>query len=201
MIKRCFDIIFAGISVIVFSPLLLLIAVAVKVNSDGPVIYKGKRVGQYGKIFKIHKFRTMQPDAETYGTTTAKDDPRITTIGRILRKVKLDELPQLFNILKGDMSFVGPRPEVEEHTNEYTDEEKLILTVRPGITDYSSIHFISLDEVLGSRNPHQVYLSGVRAEKNKLRLRYVRERSFITDLKIIALTFIALMRKMAGCHR
>ena len=200
MIKRCFDVIFAGISVVVFFPLLLLIAIAVKINSDGPVIYRGKRVGQYGKIFNIYKFRTMHPDSETFGTTTAKDDPRITTIGRILRKVKLDELPQLFNILKGDMSFVGPRPEVEEHTNAYTDEENLILTVRPGITDYSSIRFINLDEELGAENPHQVYLSGVRAEKNRLRLKYVRECSFSTDLKIIGLTFVSLVRKVTGSH-
>ena len=198
MTKRCFDLIFAVIGLVVLSPLLLLIAVAVKVNSDGPVIYKGKRVGQYGKIFKIIKFRTMQPDAERYGTTTAKDDPRITRIGRFLRKTKLDELPQLFNILKGEMSFVGPRPEVEEHTSEYNDEEKLILTVRPGLTDYSSIHFISLDEVLGAENPHQVYLSGVRAQKNRLRLKYIRERSFWTDLKIMGLTFVSLVRKIIG---
>jgi len=200
MMKFVFDIIFAGISVIAFSPLLILIAVAIKVDSDGPVIYAGERIGKNGKKFKIFKFRTMQPDAERYGTTTAKDDPRITRIGLFLRKTKLDELPQIFNILKGEMSFVGPRPEVEEHTREYSEEEKLILTVRPGLTDYSSIRFISLDEVLGSEDPHQVYLSGVRAEKNRLRLKYVRERSFSTDLKIIGLTFVTLVQKAKEFH-
>ncbi len=140
----------------------------------------------------------MMQGAEAQGTTTAKNDPRVTPVGRILRKTKLDELPQLFNILKGEMSFVGPRPEVEEHTREYDDEEKMILTVRPGLTDYSSIRFISLEEVLGAENAHQVYLSRVRAEKNDLRLKYVKERSTFTDLRIIGLTIVALLQKARG---
>ena len=174
MAKRIFDIVLAGIALTVFLPLFIAISVFIKFDSDGPIFYLGERVGLYGKLFRIYKFRTMQKDAEAYGTTTAKGDPRITRTGRFLRKSKVDELPQLLNILKGEMSFVGPRPEVEEHTNEYSQEERLILSVRPGITDYSSIRFISLDEVLGSDNPHQVYLSSVRAEKNMLRLKYVR---------------------------
>lgn len=200
ILKRFFDLLLSLLLFLILLPIIILIGAAIKIDSQGPVLYLGERVGLYNRKFKIYKFRTMGPDAEVYGTTTAKDDPRITRIGRFLRKTKLDELPQLLNILKGEMSFVGPRPEVEEHTNEYTDEEKMILTVRPGLTDYSSIHFISLDEVLGSQNPHQVYLSGVRAEKNKLRLKYVKERSFFTDIKIIGLTFVSLMRKMARYH-
>lgn len=198
ILKRLFDFVLSLFLFLLLLPILILIGAVIKMDSQGPFLYLGERVGRYNSKFKIYKFRTMGPDAEGYGTTTAKDDPRITRIGRVLRKTKIDELPQLLNILKGDMSFVGPRPEVEEHTSEYTDEEKMILTVRPGITDYSSIHFISLDEVLGSQNPHQVYLSGVRAEKNKLRLKYVRECSFSTDIKIIGLTFVSLVRKVTG---
>lgn len=195
-LKFIFDFSLAFCLFLILLPILLVIGIAIKIDSRGPVLYLGTRVGKFNKKFKIYKFRTMHPDAELQGTTTALNDPRITGIGKLLRKTKLDELPQLLNILKGEMSFVGPRPEVEEHTSEYSEEEKMILTVRPGITDYSSIHFISLDEILGSENPHQIYLSGIRAEKNKLRLKYVEERSFATDLKIICLTFVSLVRKV-----
>jgi lipopolysaccharide/colanic/teichoic acid biosynthesis glycosyltransferase len=136
--------------------------------------------------------------AERLGTTTADNDPRITRVGRFLRKYKLDELPQLFNVVKGEMSLVGPRPEVEEHTREYSDQEKLILTVLPGITDYSSIRFVNLGKVLGSENAHQVFLTRYRAEKNRLRLEYVRKRSFREDMRILFLTFVSLARVALG---
>jgi lipopolysaccharide/colanic/teichoic acid biosynthesis glycosyltransferase len=182
----------------VLVPFFVIIMVFIKTTSKGPIFYFGERIGLNGKKFRILKFRTMIPDAELQGTTTNINDPRVTRVGFFLRKYKLDELPQLINVIKGEMSLVGPRPEVEEHTNEYTEEEKLILTVRPGLTDYASIRFISLDEILGSENPHQVYVSGVRAEKNQLRMKYVNERSFFVDLKIIGLTFVSLMRKVTG---
>lgn len=137
----------------------------------------------------------MSLDAERSGTTTTLADARITTVGRVLRRLKFDELPQLLNVLTGEMSLVGPRPEVEEHTREYSAEELAILTVPPGITDYASIHFVSLDEVLGSENPHEVYVTRVRAEKNALRLAYVRNASFYEDLRIIGSTSVALVRK------
>ncbi len=192
---------FSVIAVVTLSPVLTAITVLILVTGGKPIFYLGKRVGRYGKDFNIIKFRTMVFNAEKSGTTTALNDPRITSTGRVLRKTKLDELPQLFNILKGDMSFVGPRPEVEEHTKEYTEEERCILMVPPGLTDYASIRFISLDEVLGSKNPHLVYLSGVRDKKNALRLKYVRECSFGVDLKIICLTIFALVKKVSGSRK
>jgi lipopolysaccharide/colanic/teichoic acid biosynthesis glycosyltransferase len=137
----------------------------------------------------------MTDGAERFGTTTALGDARVTPVGRVLRRYKLDELPQLLNVLDGSMSIVGPRPEVEEHTIEYTNEEQAILSVVPGITDYASIELVALDEVLGSENPHHVYLTRVRAQKNALRLRYVRERSFGVDLRIIARTLAAIVAK------
>jgi lipopolysaccharide/colanic/teichoic acid biosynthesis glycosyltransferase len=137
----------------------------------------------------------MRPDAERMGTTTALGDPRITRVGRFLRRYKLDELPQLFNVLAGEMSLVGPRPEVEEHTREYAGDELEILAVRPGITDYSSIRFVALDEVLGSEDPHTLFVTRYRAEKNRLRVEYVRNRSFGEDLRIIFLTLAAIAGK------
>lgn len=195
MAKSLFDFIIGLVCLLVLSPLLLTIAILVKLDSSGPIFYRGVRIGRYGRSFKILKFRTMHQGAEALGTTTAKNDPRVTKIGRVLRKYKLDELPQLINVIKGEMSLVGPRPEVQEHTDAYNDEEKMILSVLPGITDYSSIRFASLDEVLGSENPHQVYVTKIRAEKNQLRLQYVRDCSFSEDLKIIWLTLITIIGK------
>lgn len=194
--KRLFDVAIAGAGVLALSPLLIAIAVAVKVTSRGPVLYRGVRTGRDGVPFRILKFRTMVPDAERTGTTTVLGDARITGVGRLLRRGKLDELPQLLNVLVGQMSLVGPRPEVPEHTNAYDAEERAILTVPPGITDFSSIHFASLDEVLGTENPHEVYVKRVRAEKNQLRLRYVRERSFLVDLHILVGTGRVVLRKL-----
>lgn len=192
--KRIFDLTCACLGVVVFSPLMLVISVLIKLTSPGPVLYLGKRTGYWRKSFYIYKFRTMTPGAEALGTTTAQGDPRITNIGRLLRRFKLDELPQLFNVIQGNMSLVGPRPEVEEHTDVYTEEEEEILTVLPGITDYSSIAFFHLDRVLGSENPHEVYVTKIRAIKNQLRLKYVRNRSFTEDLRIILVTMLRLLR-------
>jgi len=138
----------------------------------------------------------MRVGSEALGTTTRIGDERITPVGAFLRRYKLDELPQLWNVMIGEMSVVGPRPEVEEHTSVYTAEERAILDVRPGITDYSSIRFVSLDEVLGPDNPHQVYVTRVRGEKNQLRLAYVRNQSFSEDLKIVLKTFGAILGKV-----
>lgn len=192
--KRVFDIVLAAGLLTALSPLLLGIAIAVRLTSRGPILYRGQRVGRYGEKFHILKFRTMLVDAETYGTTTALNDWRITAIGGWLRRYKLDELPQLLNVLRGQMSLVGPRPEVEEHTTEYSEEERRILSVLPGVTDYSSIRFARLDVALGAVNAHEVYLNGVRAEKNALRLRYVRERCFRVDLRILLMTAVAIAR-------
>jgi lipopolysaccharide/colanic/teichoic acid biosynthesis glycosyltransferase len=196
--KRLFDCSFALVALIVLSPVLATIAIVIAATSNGPVLYRGVRTGRYGRPFRILKFRTMTVDAERAGTTTTLGDPRITRVGRLLRSGKLDELPQLWNVLRGEMSLVGPRPEVAEHTDEYTAEEMAILDVPPGITDFSSIHFASLDRVLGTDNPHEVYVTRVRAEKNALRLRYVRERSFGVDLRILAATIGVVVRKLTG---
>jgi lipopolysaccharide/colanic/teichoic acid biosynthesis glycosyltransferase len=187
--KRAFDLVAAATGVVLVSPLLLLIAVLVKLDSPGPVIYLGPRIGKDGKPFNIYKFRSMVANAEQLGTTaTAHLDPRITRVGRFIRRYKLDELPQLFNVLAGDMSFVGPRPEVEEHTSCYSEEEKGILSVKPGITDFSSIRFVNLNQLLGTENANQVFIEKYRAEKNRLRLEYVRKQSFASDMRILAHT-------------
>ena len=193
--KRVFDVVVAGAGLAVASPVLVTIAVLVKLTSRGPVFYRGERIGRYGRPFRILKFRTMQVDAERLGTTTRLNDPRVTSVGRLLRRYKLDELPQLVNVLRGEMSLVGPRPEVVEHTSEYDANERRILDVLPGITDYASIELVSLDEVLGTEDPHRVYVTRVRAEKNRLRLRYVDNRSFTEDLRILRRTFQAIFDK------
>lgn len=193
--KRTFDL---GVAVgggIVLSPLIAATALAVKFSSPGPIFYRGVRTGRNGEPFRITKFRTMRVGSEALGTTTRIGDDRITPIGSFLRRYKLDELPQLWNVLLGEMSVVGPRPEVEEHTSAYTPEEQAILDVLPGITDYSSIRFVALDEVLGADNPHEVYVTRVRGEKNQLRLAYVRNQSFAEDLKIVLNTFGAILGK------
>lgn len=192
--KRCFDLTAASFGLVVLSPLLLVIAVLIKLSSPGPVFYRGVRIGLKGKPFRIFKFRTMRVDAELVGSTsTGQNDPRITPIGRWLRPAKLDELPQLINVIKGEMSIVGPRPEVEEHTAEYLEEEKIILSVLPGITDYASIRFYDLNELVGSENPRRTFVEKYRAEKNRLRVFYVQNRSFSTDMVLIYKTFVRML--------
>ncbi len=193
--KRCFDILFSLLVLALVWPLLVAIAVAIKLDSPGSLIYQGRRSGKGGRPFRIYKFRTMVPDAESFGTTTRIGDPRVTRVGRLLRQYKLDELPQFFNVLRGEMSVVGPRPEVEEHTSAYSDAEKAILDVQPGITDLASIRFVDLARELGTEDPHGEYLRRVRGEKNRLRLQYVQTRSFLVDMKIISLTAWTVLKK------
>lgn len=177
------------------APVLITIAVAIKLTSPGPVFYRGVRTGLHGKPFRIFKFRTMVVNAEKVGgPSTGKDDPRITSVGGFLRRYKLDELPQLLNVISGEMSLVGPRPEVPQYTAEYQGEELLILTVRPGITDYASIKFSRLDEVLGSEEPDRVYEEKVRPVKNALRIKYVKEQSFFGDIALIFSTIFRICR-------
>lgn len=193
MLKRLFDIIVAFLALIVLSPFFILFAILIKKNSTGSVFYRGIRTGQFGRPFRIFKFRTMVEDAEKVGgPSSAFNDPRFTEIGKILRRYKLDELPQLINILKGEMSFVGPRPQVEEYTSKYKGEEKMILSVKPGLTDYASIEFINLDKILGDENVDEKYRNEIEPKKNKLRLKYVKEKSFWTDARIIFRTVAKL---------
>ncbi|MDL1957544.1 MAG: sugar transferase [Candidatus Desulfofervidus auxilii] len=197
MAKRIFDIIASGVGLIVLSPLMLIIAYLIKKEDGGPVFYRGVRVGKYGKPFRIYKFRTMVVDAEKIGgPSTADDDPRITRVGKILRKYKLDELPQLINVLKGEMSIVGPRPEVQFYVDMFTEEEKDILSVKPGITDWASLWNPDEGAILaGSPDPEKTYMEKIRPTKIRLQLKYVKERSFWIDLKIIALTILTVITK------
>ena len=195
MCKRLFDFLSAFITLIVLSPLFLAMAVMIKKESPGPVFYRGIRSGLSGKPFRIFKFRTMVPNAEKMGgPSTALNDPRLTKIGVFLRKYKLDELPELINVLIGDMSIVGPRPQVEKYTKLYNDEEKIILTVKPGVTDYASIRFINLDQILGDEKVDEKYLREIEPEKNRLRIKYAKEHSFWVDCRILLLTMLQMLR-------
>jgi lipopolysaccharide/colanic/teichoic acid biosynthesis glycosyltransferase len=194
--KRIFDIISCSLSLPFLLPFFAIIAITIRLNSPGPVFYRGWRIGFNGKPFRIFKFRTMVVNAEKIGGgTTALKDPRITNIGNFLRKYKLDELPQVLNVIKGDMSIVGPRPELAQYTDLYKGEELIILSVRPGITDYSSMKFSALDEVVGSGDADSVFEAIVLAKKNELRIKYVQERTFFGDIKLIFQTLYLIFRK------
>lgn len=196
MAKRLFDILLSAAGLVILLPIMAAVALAIIVVSPGPVFYRGRRVGKNGKIFKIFKFRTMIVDAELSGDlTTADNDPRTIPIGNFLRKYKLDELPQLFNVLRGEMSIVGPRPQFKHYVDRYNDEEKLILSVKPGMTDYASIKFINLGKIVGgNKDAEAVYLAKVEPEKNRLRIKYAKEGSFLVDIKIIAMTVFEIAR-------
>jgi lipopolysaccharide/colanic/teichoic acid biosynthesis glycosyltransferase len=195
-LKRLFDIVCSSLGVILLSPVIIVIAAIILIEDRFPVFYRGVRVGRYGKLFRIYKYRSMVRNAESVGgDSTADDDPRITRIGKFLRKYKLDELPQLINVLKGDMSIVGPRPEIKKYVDQYNEEEKQILTVRPGITDWASIWNADEGALLaGAKDPDRAYEELIRPTKLKLQLKYVRERSFFTDMKIIFLTMLAVIQ-------
>lgn len=194
MAKRFFDIAAATAGLLFLSPFLLFIALLIRRNDGGPVFYRAVRVGRHGKLFRIYKFRTMVANADKLGaSSTSANDTRITGIGRLLRKYKLDELPQLINVLKGEMSFVGPRPQVPWAVELYNEDQKKLLTVRPGITDYASIKFRHEAEILkGSEDPDRDYLEKIAPEKIRLGLKYVENMSLVTDLRIIFATVKAL---------
>jgi len=197
ILKRLFDIIFSLFGLLVLSPLLIYIVLRIKLDSKGPIFYRGKRIGRFGKPFSIYKFRTMYADADKMrgGPSAGDDDPRITKFGRTIRSYKLNELPQLINVLKGEMSFVGPRPEVEYYVNMFTEEEKAILDVRPGITDYASIKFHNEGEILsGSPDPDKAYEEIIRPEKLRLQLEYVRNHSLWVDFKLLFMTLWTLIK-------
>jgi lipopolysaccharide/colanic/teichoic acid biosynthesis glycosyltransferase len=178
--------------IIFLSPILLFIAVSVKFTSEGTILYRGERSGLFGKSFNILKFRTMVMNADLGAGTTSRNDKRITYVGNILRRYKLDELPQLINVFFGDMSFVGPRPELQKYTNQYQGEEKLILSVRPGITDFSSVKFSNLNELIDDDNPDASFEKKILSEKNRLRLQYVNECNFWLDIKLIFHTILRI---------
>jgi lipopolysaccharide/colanic/teichoic acid biosynthesis glycosyltransferase len=194
-IKRTFDFVVALIALIVVSPILVTLAIIIKLTSEGPVFYRGVRIGLHGKPFRIFKFRTMVLNAETIGgSATAEDDPRITPIGRFIRRTKFDEFPQFMNVLIGDMSLVGARPEVKKYVDMYTDEEKAILELRPGITDWASIWNSNEAAVLeGSSDPEKTYEELIRPTKLALQLFYARNHSLWIDIKILFHTAVKLV--------
>ena len=191
MLKRLFDIIFSFLGLVLVWPWLFLFAFLIKKESPGPAFYRGERVGKDGKIFRVFKFRSMVLNAEKLGgPSTSADDPRLLKIGRFLKKHNLDELPQLLNILKGEMSFVGPRPDVPSEVETYPlDIRKIILSVKPGLTDLATLEDIHEGEILrGSSDPHQTYIEIIKPKKLKLATEYVKKRSFWLDIKIILKT-------------
>jgi lipopolysaccharide/colanic/teichoic acid biosynthesis glycosyltransferase len=197
MIKRLFDIFFSFFGLIILSPVLLIVAFLIKRESPGPVFFRGGRIGKDGQPFRIFKFRTMVPDAEKLGgPSTAGDDKRLLKIGHFLKKYQLDELPQLINVLKGEMSLVGPRPEVKMYVDMMTPEERqTILSVKPGMTDYASLWNFHESEILkGSPDPEKTYQEKIRPGKIRLQLKYVKERSSWTDLKIIFKTIFKVFQ-------
>lgn len=194
MSKRVFDIVMSIIGLIVFLPIMLVVTAAILFTMGWPIFYRADRAGRNGKPFKMVKFRSMrQAPAGTVSHHSGDDDPRITGVGGFLRRFKLDELPQLVNVIVGNMSLVGPRPETLEYTARYTDEEMAILSVRPGITDFASIEFSDLGSILAGGDPDKAYFEKVWGPKMELRMKYVRERSFWVDLKIIFRTLGAMI--------
>jgi lipopolysaccharide/colanic/teichoic acid biosynthesis glycosyltransferase len=188
--KRVFDLVIASAGLLLLSPVLAGIAIAIKTGSSGPIFYRGPRVGMGKRPFAMLKFRTMVVDADAKGpSSTSADDPRITAIGVLLRRYKLDELPQLINVFRGEMSLVGPRPQVAWAVEAYTPDEQRVLSVRPGITDWASIRFRDEAEILkGSADPDADYMRLIHPEKMRLSLQYVDRVSFATDLRIILRT-------------
>jgi len=195
LVKRAFDVGVSLIAIILLSPVVLVLAAIIKISSPGPTFYRGIRIGLHGVPFRIFKLRTMVVNAEELGgSATAQDDPRITPIGHFIRRHKLDELPQFINVLAGDMSLVGPRPEVKKYVDMYTQEEKQLLYLRPGITDWASIWNSNEAAVLeGSSEPELAYEKLIRPTKVALQLFYARNKSFIVDIKILFHTFCKLL--------
>lgn len=195
-IKPSIDFLMALLFLMLLWPIYAVIALSILMDSGMPILYTPLRGGYKNKPFHIFKFRTMVKDADKIGGgTTALNDPRITKIGNFLRKTKLDEIPQLFNIICGTMSFIGPRPELLKYVNKYEGDEKIILEVRPGITDYSSVEFINLDEIVGSENADEIYETKVLKKKNELRIKYANTVSFKTDGFLFFNTLWRVIRK------
>lgn len=197
MIKRSFDFCIAALGLVILAPLFALIAILIRIDSPGSVLFKQTRIGRHGRGFVLIKFRTMrsQPD-EDESKVTIERDRRITKVGRLLRTTKIDELPQLFNVLIGEMSLVGPRPEVPEYVEMFKQEYREVLKVRPGLTDLASIKYRNEELILSqSENPDQLYLSEILPDKLKLAQNYIQNRSFFFDLQILVRTVIAILKR------
>jgi lipopolysaccharide/colanic/teichoic acid biosynthesis glycosyltransferase len=194
LVKRVFDFIVSALGIVIFSPLLILTALLVKVDSPGPIFFKQQRMGKEFRPFWIYKFRTMRKSLEQGPNITIGNDPRITGIGRLLRQTKIDELPQLINILRGEMSFVGPRPEVPQYVQLYRKEYQQILTVRPGLTDLASLKYRDEAALLaGAENPEEEYVTRILPDKIMLATDYIQRASFFFDLRLILETILRLV--------
>ena len=195
MIRLC-DIVFSAIGLLLLSPLFLIVYILIRCESKGGGFYCQQRVGKDGRMFGLYKFRSMRTGSDKKGLiTVGGHDSRITRMGYFIRKYKIDELPQLWNVLKGDMSLVGPRPEVKKYVDLYTEEQRRVLSVRPGITDYASIEYVDENEILGKADdPDRVYVEEIMPAKIKLNMRYIENRSLNEYFKIIGLTFINILR-------
>lgn len=195
--KRLLDITASGLGLIFLSPLFLIVALWIKSDSHGPVFYRQSRVGRYGKDFRLFKFRSMRVGSDKKGLiTVGGHDPRVTRSGYYIRKYKLDELPQLINVFIGDMSLVGPRPEVRKYVDLYTPEQLHVLDVRPGITDLASIRYRNENELLAkASDPEQYYRDVVMQDKLRINLQYISDHSFFRDLKIIFMTFKVIIKE------
>lgn len=193
-LKRLFDIVASFCGIVILFPLIVIVSILIKLTSKGPVLFKQVRVTKNGRLFKIYKFRTMRENSEGNKQITVGNDNRIIGIGHILRKTKLDELPQLFNVLKGEMSLVGPRPEVPKYVELYTEEQREILKVSAGITDYASIYFSNESELLGeAENPEEFYIKKIMPYKIELNKKYIKEIGIVTDIKLIILTILKIL--------
>lgn len=195
--KRAFDIIMSGLGLIALSPLFLVLAVWIKADSKGPVFYRQTRVGRGNKDFRLFKFRSMRPDSDKLGLiTVGGHDPRVTRSGYYIRKYKLDEFPQLINVFRGEMSLVGPRPEVRKYVDMYTPEQLRVLDVRPGITSLASIRYRNENEILANaEDPNQCYIEKIMPEKIAIDMEYVDKANLVTDMRLIFSTFKEIVTK------
>ena len=194
--KRIFDIVTSSVILLIFFPVGILISLAITLESRGGVFYRQERIGRYGIPFKVFKFRTMKVDSEKLGTlTVGMKDNRITAVGVFLRKLKLDEFPQFINVLVGQMSIVGPRPEVKEYVDLYSEEQRKVLDVKPGITDYASLEYFKENELLGkSDNPRQTYIDEIMPAKLELNKKYLTNPTIMEDIKIMWKTFLKMVK-------
>lgn len=192
--KRLIDVILSLLGLTLLLPLFIIIAIAIVFDSMGPIFFRQYRVGKNGIEFKMYKFRTMKINAEVQGFLTTRQDKRITATGKFLRHYKLDELPQLINVVKGDMSLVGPRPEVKKYVTLYTPTQRKVLAVRPGITDLASIRFIDESELLSTEDVERIYVTEIMPAKISLNLQYIENQTLLNDFKILIITLGKLFR-------
>ncbi|MEZ9622790.1 sugar transferase [Vibrio sp. 10N.261.55.F6] len=197
MLKRAFDLVSCIVGLVLLAPMFIIVAIWIKLDSSGPIFFRQERVGRNGEVFRIHKFRTMRCDSESKGRLTVGKDNRITTSGQFLRKSKVDELPQLIDVVLGKMSLVGPRPEVQEFIDEYpSDVRQIVLSVRPGITDKASIEMVDENEILGKYDdPRKAYIEHVLPIKQKFYVDYVETQTFFGDIQLILKTIIKIITR------